>query len=179
MRQQALDVDERIFRSSRETSPTGPPRQLRNSVDLIQVLDRELQIGGSFRPVMGRAVVHSGLASRSMLSAPTINIAMSIPAKDSHEPEQLFFTRAVISFQVAESVLNPRQHVSDKGPQEVYLFIVTVRLIEHAAIADALNVAQCVVAVSTLCGGRFFGFVFSVHFGVVDARENMHTLAAE
>jgi hypothetical protein len=55
----------------------------------------------------------------------------------------------------ANSRLNPKENAR--------ILIVTVSLIEHAAIAHALNVAQRVVAVSTPGGCRLFGFVFRAH----------------
>src|SRR5580658_2864229 len=92
---------------------------------------------------------------------------------------ELFCAWTVVGGQVAESVLDPRQHVSDKGPREVQLLIVTVCLVENATIAHALNVTQRIVAVGTLGGCRLFGLVFRAHLTVVDAGENMNPLAAE
>src|SRR5215831_11282841 len=91
----------------------------------------------------------------------------------------LFLAGAVVGVQIAESILNPRQHMSDEGALEVHLLIVTVCLIEHAAIADALNIAQSVVAVGTPGCCRLFGLVLHANFGVVDAGENVNPLSAE
>src|SRR5262249_22946480 len=91
----------------------------------------------------------------------------------------LLLAGAVVGVQIAESILNPRQHMSDKRTLEVHLLVVTVCLVKYAAIADALNIAQRVVAVGTPGCCRLFGFVFRAHLGVVDAGEDVNALSAE
>src|ERR1035438_727419 len=54
----------------------------------------------------------------------------------------LFRTRAVIGFQVADGVLDSRQHMRDEGTQGINLFVVAMGFIEDAAIPHALNVTQ-------------------------------------
>src|ERR1039458_3923926 len=106
-------------------------------------------------------------------------VSALLAARQACSTAELFCARAIVGLQVAESVLDSRQHMSDKGPREVYLLIVTVRLVERAAMAHARNVAQRVVAVGALGGCRLLGFVFRAHPAVVDAGENMNPLTAE
>src|SRR5262249_25128117 len=91
----------------------------------------------------------------------------------------LLLTGAVVGIQIAEGILNPRQHMRDKRTLEIHLLIVTVCLIEYAAIVYVLNIAQRVVAVGTPACCRLFGLVFRAHLGVVDAGENVNPLSAE
>ena len=49
--------------------------------------------------------------------------------------------------QIAEGVLNTREHVGEKGREGVNLLVVAVGFVKDAALARALNVAERVVAV--------------------------------
>src|SRR4051812_29565011 len=67
----------------------------------------------------------------------------------------------------------------DEWPRIVDLFVVAMRLVEHATIANALDVAERVVGIGALGSGGFLGFVFRAHLVVIDAGQDMHTLATE
>src|SRR5262249_33518102 len=86
----------------------------------------------------------------------------------------LLLAGAVVGVQIAESILNPHQHMCDKWTLEVHLLVVTVCLIKYASIADALNLAQRVVAIGTLGCCGLFALVFRAHLGVVDAGEDVN-----
>jgi hypothetical protein len=78
-----------------------------------------------------------------------------------------------------ERILYSREHMRHKWSRIIDLLIVAMRFIKYAAIANPLNVTQCVVAVGAPRTGGFFCFIFRAHFLVVDAGQNMDTLAAE
>src|SRR3954453_1387562 len=59
------------------------------------------------------------------------------------------------------------------------LLIMAMSFIKYAPIADSLNVTQCVVAVRPLRASRLLCFIFRTHLAVVDAGQNVHTLATE
>ena len=63
-------------------------------------------------------------------------------------PMSLFLARAIVRLKIAECILNARKHMRHKGPQKINPLIVAVRFVKYAAIADSLNITQCVVAVS-------------------------------
>ena len=67
---------------------------------------------------------------------------IGIPAQ-----RKLLLAGAIVRFQITEGILDAGQHVRHKGPQVVNLLVVPVRFIEDTALADPLNVAQCVVPV--------------------------------
>src|SRR4051812_159964 len=91
----------------------------------------------------------------------------------------LLFAWAIVRFEVAEGVLYSRQHMRHKWSREIDLFIVPMRFVENAAIANPLNVTQCVVAIGAPRSGWLFCLIFRAHLLVIDAGQDMDTLAAE
>src|SRR3954462_7505398 len=51
--------------------------------------------------------------------------------------------------------------------------------IKYAAVADALDVAQSIVAVSASRTRRLLGLIFRTNFSIVNAGQYVHALAAE
>src|SRR5580700_7134249 len=66
-----------------------------------------------------------------------------------------------------------------KGSRKVNPLIVAVRFVEYTAIANALDITQCVVAIGAPGIGGFLGLIFRAHLFVVDAGQHVNTLAAE
>src|SRR3954465_16012352 len=91
----------------------------------------------------------------------------------------LFLTRTIVGLEIAQRILDSRQHMRNERSRIVDLLIVAMRLIKYAPIANPLGIAGCVVAVGPSGTGRLLRFIFRTHFAVVDAGQNVDALAAE
>ena len=76
----------------------------------------------------------------------------------------LSFAWTVVGLEIAERVLDSGEHMGHKGSRKVNLLVVAVRFIEYTTIANALDITQCVVAVSAPGSGGFFGFLLVAGF---------------